>query len=1100
MANRQITVTYADPTGIWPRIETEFRKLFPLRNLSWLSLREQRRTIDSVNIHLEPFEAISPPATTPDLLLNRPFLNILFVQGEDLEAYRQTLRQQIKEWLDVIATRKPQEWLIVHVTEQETRNNTSKYLMMKTTVYDKLRTDFNTRRDRCIQIRATEKALTDPLWQELSNRMKEGIMGSFRQHVIYNEDDVRRLDAQRQMPGWNYCTFFLMKENMAQTYEMLGLHDEALMQYDELEASYFLVERESALAWFSSFGGKDLGDDSADIFDSKRKPYRTLIQDNSISLFDLQVYMFSRQCELLRQLNRAQELCNRAEEFITSMLRIIRQFRESLPDNFEEYWVFSACTRAVVKYYELVGEQGVDASVRKSIISLYYLARKQLDRLGIRYGLLPNKPPFSLNMDQTTKIETKSLDHMLSTITNAELAEAFKSTEDFDRLYLTLTENIADGYMELKQNRMAWPLLSDIASLDLCRGRAFKAIEAFHDLCDNYGNRGWPLIEGFLQSQLAVCRKELEQTDEYPFLFYFHLYAESTYAQLCLQLLQRPNTLCEEDRAMFTEDFIKHASHLKEATQSLAPMFKLNILDKTNDTEKIGIEISLDNTLIQPFTYDHITLTLNGENNERLLQLVTNEGTLEPGINTIILYCDHAETGDYTTKELVMTIGELEFKESFEADATKRKTFRISAPESSLTASLSLALSENADTATRFRIELFTRKHTIVKGEASLQISTDGVAFSTITDMEIHKTKSDQTTESIPISPVINEKVELICPLPSCDSNEICEWFIPFEHTRLTHKVKVKLLITYTTQDDQSFSFSVLETMDFSVPLSLRPVVYSLEKHTLVKVDIICDGAVPIRLLSCNATLSDGIRLLNEPPPSTYQSVLFAQSKTALTYRLDQAYSDTSANMTLQVRFRLLSDEAAIHVNALLEEALDTAGLSQYKWLVIEHTRSLLDNSVIDLNSIGLIDAISTEHLNASSYTPLFVHESESLQRRLNECLGNFFKEHRQIPIRQTILDDADTMDRSLFCNITLPNRQLITSAELIPACRELVIEESCACRIVVTQTRITPLDTSNEELIEPISTELCFDLDGGREQWIIAGQKKSRFTMQVRS
>jgi hypothetical protein len=30
---------------------------------------------------------------------------------------------------------------------------------------------------------------------------------------------------------------------MAQTYEMLGLHDEALMQYDELEASYFLVER-----------------------------------------------------------------------------------------------------------------------------------------------------------------------------------------------------------------------------------------------------------------------------------------------------------------------------------------------------------------------------------------------------------------------------------------------------------------------------------------------------------------------------------------------------------------------------------------------------------------------------------------------------------------------------------------------------------------------------------------------------------------------------------------------------------------------------------------------------------------------------------------
>lgn len=75
----------------------------------------------------------------------------------------------------------------------------------------------------------------------------------------------------------------------------------------------------------------------------------------------------------------------------------------------------------------------------------------------------------------------------------------------------------------------------------------------------------------------------------------------------------------------------------------------------------------------------------------------------------------------------------------------------------------------------------------------------------------------------------------------------------------------------------------------------------------------------------------------------------------------------------------------------------------------------------------------------------------------------------------------------------------MITSAELIPACRELIIEESCSCRIVVTQPRITPPDTSNDEALDKsMATELCFDLDGGREQWIIAGQKKSRFTMEV--
>jgi hypothetical protein len=81
------------------------------------------------------------------------------------------------------------------------------------------------------------------------------------------------------------------------------------------------------LSWFSSFGGCDRGDDSADIFNCTRKPYRTMLQDNSISLFDLQVYMFSQQCRLLTQLGRTGEICRRATEFITSMTRFLSQFR-----------------------------------------------------------------------------------------------------------------------------------------------------------------------------------------------------------------------------------------------------------------------------------------------------------------------------------------------------------------------------------------------------------------------------------------------------------------------------------------------------------------------------------------------------------------------------------------------------------------------------------------------------------------------------------------------------------------------------------------------------------------------------------------------------
>jgi len=81
------------------------------------------------------------------------------------------------------------------------------------------------------------------LWAEFTEKMKEGIVSSFDQNVMSFEEDVRRLDSQRQMPGWNYCTFFILKEGLTNAFEMMNLHEEALRQYDELEASFFQILR-----------------------------------------------------------------------------------------------------------------------------------------------------------------------------------------------------------------------------------------------------------------------------------------------------------------------------------------------------------------------------------------------------------------------------------------------------------------------------------------------------------------------------------------------------------------------------------------------------------------------------------------------------------------------------------------------------------------------------------------------------------------------------------------------------------------------------------------------------------------------------------------
>jgi hypothetical protein len=102
---------------------------------------------------------------------------------------------------------------------------------------------------------------------------------SFSQQVSLYEEESRNLDSQRPLPGWNYFSYFVVKENLALAYELMGIYDDSLVQYDELDAQYFQsLSEHSDASWFSDFGARDLNDDSNDILDLSHKKYRDMIQ------------------------------------------------------------------------------------------------------------------------------------------------------------------------------------------------------------------------------------------------------------------------------------------------------------------------------------------------------------------------------------------------------------------------------------------------------------------------------------------------------------------------------------------------------------------------------------------------------------------------------------------------------------------------------------------------------------------------------------------------------------------------------------------------------------------------------------------------------
>jgi hypothetical protein len=49
---------------------------------------------------------------------------------------------------------------------------------------------------------------------------------------------MRAQREKRNDPKWNFCNYFLLQEELSFVYEMLGVFDEALVQYDELDALF----------------------------------------------------------------------------------------------------------------------------------------------------------------------------------------------------------------------------------------------------------------------------------------------------------------------------------------------------------------------------------------------------------------------------------------------------------------------------------------------------------------------------------------------------------------------------------------------------------------------------------------------------------------------------------------------------------------------------------------------------------------------------------------------------------------------------------------------------------------------------------------------
>ncbi|KAI1652435.1 trafficking protein particle complex subunit 10 [Daldinia decipiens] len=332
-------------------------------------------------------------------LRRTPYLKVFLVRCDDNDSYKGHVRQEIRDWIktnipsssskrNTAENHDAFEWLIVHVvipntvaatqprdsgSVTEKSSTASRWRPGSSPILEKMRSDFNTSSkgtvDRIAQIRIgvndvpydllprvvpavpsgyteTEQE-TENSWTDLVSKFRSLILSSFDLRVSQYEEDIREKDAQRTLPGWNFCTFFILKEGLARGFESVGLVEDALVGYDELSVGLDMIVKDQTSAESSSAtnallsyteelkqialkaraavaGVEDEDEDELvdlqssqaeatqpkDAYDdipisSTKKPYRDMIVANNVSVFDFRCYIFARQISLLLRLGNA---------------------------------------------------------------------------------------------------------------------------------------------------------------------------------------------------------------------------------------------------------------------------------------------------------------------------------------------------------------------------------------------------------------------------------------------------------------------------------------------------------------------------------------------------------------------------------------------------------------------------------------------------------------------------------------------------------------------------------------------------------------------------------------------------------------------------
>ncbi|XP_027439429.1 trafficking protein particle complex subunit 10 isoform X6 [Zalophus californianus] len=398
-----------------------------------------------------------------------------------------------------------------------------------------------------------DSSRTQESWNAFLTKLRTSLLMSFTKNLGRFEDDMRTLREKRTEPGWSFCDYFMVQEELAFVFEMLQQFEDALVQYDELDAlfSQYVVNfgAGDGANWLTFFCQPVKSWDGLVL----RKPIdmekRELIQRQEATVLDLRSYLFSRQCTLLLFLQRPWEVAQRALELLHSCVQELKLLEVSVPPGALDCWVFLSCLEVLQRIEGCCDRAQIDSNIAHTV-GLWSYATEKLKSLGYLCGLVSEKGPNSEDLNRIVDLLAGLGAERPETANTAQspykkLKEALSSVEAFEKHYLDLSHAAIEMHTSIGRTRSARLVGKDLAEFYMRKKSPQKAEIYLQGALKNYLAEGWALPITHTRKQLAECQKHLGQTENY-------LQTSS--------LLASDHHVTEEERKHFCQEILSFAS------------------------------------------------------------------------------------------------------------------------------------------------------------------------------------------------------------------------------------------------------------------------------------------------------------------------------------------------------------------------------------------------------------------------------------------------------------------------------------------------------------------------------------------------------------